>query len=160
MSAFTVFNATGPSGLRRLVASDYPRIPSTCLPQYDGWDGSIWLTHALTPPPTCTASEKPAPLSTASASAERTPGLAVQDDLLVVAQLLEGVAVEELALGDEHRARDLVDLVLVLLPHVDEDEVAAALLALLEHRLERVTEMVEPAAASAASSETAPQNVS
>src|SRR5688500_14247369 len=43
--------------------------------QYDGCDGSIWLTHATTPPPTCTASENPAPFTTARASAERAPVL-------------------------------------------------------------------------------------
>ena len=35
--------------------------------------GSIWFTQATTPPPTCTASERPAPLTTASTSAERAP---------------------------------------------------------------------------------------
>ena len=124
-------------------------------------DGSIWLTQATTPPPTCTASAYPAPLTIASVSAERTPVLQCMTICLSDGQLLEGVAVEELALGDQHRAGDLVDLVLVGLAHVDQHEVAGALVALLEHVLELVTtEMVEPAAASAASSETAPQKVS
>jgi hypothetical protein len=43
--------------------------------QYAGWDGSIWLTHALTPPPTWTASARPAPCTMARTSAERTPVL-------------------------------------------------------------------------------------
>src|SRR3954469_15815977 len=43
--------------------------------QYVGRLLSIWLAQATTPPPTCTASEKPAPLSTASVSADRCPVL-------------------------------------------------------------------------------------
>src|SRR5690349_2363056 len=62
--------------------------------------------------------------------------LAVQDDRLVAGQVTERVAVEELALRDQSRAGDAVDLELVGLTHVDELEVAGALLALLEHRLE------------------------
>src|SRR5689334_23370395 len=54
-------------------------------------------------------------------------GLAVHDDLLVAGQLLQGRAVEEVTLGDQHRTRDLVDLELVRLPDVDQYEVAGAL---------------------------------
>src|SRR4029079_11651135 len=43
--------------------------------QYAGWLGSILSTQAGTPPPTWIASEYPAPLTTASASAERMPVL-------------------------------------------------------------------------------------
>ena len=43
--------------------------------QYAGWDGSIWRTQALTPPPTWTASASPAPCTSANTSAERTPVL-------------------------------------------------------------------------------------
>src|SRR5262245_58751965 len=43
--------------------------------QYVGNDGSTVLIQLSTPPPTCTASEKPAFLSTASTSAERAPDL-------------------------------------------------------------------------------------
>src|SRR5687767_10632496 len=39
-------------------------------------------------------------------------GLAVNDDLLVRRKLLQRSAAEELTLGDEHRARDPVDVVL------------------------------------------------
>src|SRR5690606_19710489 len=52
-------------------------------------------------------------------------GLAVQDDLLVLGQPLQRRAVQELALGDEHRARDAADLVLVGLADVDEHDVLA-----------------------------------
>src|SRR5262249_50823415 len=41
--------------------------------QYSGRDGSTWLIQASTPPPTCTASAKPAFLTTARTSALRTP---------------------------------------------------------------------------------------
>ena len=104
--------------------------------QYDGWEGSIWLTQAETPPPTCTEFAYPAPLSTASASADRTPVLQCSTICLSLGQLRQRVAVEELALGDQDRARDLVDLELVRLAHVDEHEVALAVLALLEPVLE------------------------
>src|SRR5699024_4686516 len=50
-------------------------------------------------------------------------GLAVKDDTLVLRQLLEGASVEELALRDELRPGDVDDLVLVLLPDVDEEDV-------------------------------------
>ena len=53
--------------------------------QYDGWDGSIWLTQATTPPPTCTASAYPAPLSDRQRLGRAHAGLAVQHDLLVAA---------------------------------------------------------------------------
>src|SRR6185436_8729832 len=55
------------------VADVSPR--SVAEGQYAGWLGSIWSTHAATPPPTCTASADPAPLTMASASADRTPVL-------------------------------------------------------------------------------------
>src|SRR5216684_3067300 len=41
--------------------------------QYEGSDGSTWLTQASTPPPTCTASAKPASLTMARHSALRAP---------------------------------------------------------------------------------------
>ena len=95
--------------------------------QYDGWLGSIWLTQATTPPPTCTASAKPAPLTHRQRLGRADAGLAVQHDLLAsCGSCAERVAVEELALGDQHRAGDLVDLVLVGLAHVDQHEVALA----------------------------------
>src|SRR5699024_2875340 len=43
--------------------------------QYVGRLGSTWLAHAVTPPPTCVASENPARCRAASASAERPPVL-------------------------------------------------------------------------------------
>src|SRR6266851_2813018 len=41
--------------------------------QYEGSEGSTWLTQASTPPPTCTASEKPALCTMDRHSAERWP---------------------------------------------------------------------------------------
>src|SRR5215471_8959885 len=60
------------------------------------------------------------------------PALAVQHDPAVLRELLQGVPVEELVLGDEHRAGDRHDLVLVRLPDVDQED----LLVVVEHRLE------------------------
>src|SRR4051794_16856209 len=44
--------------------------PDETKGQYAGWEGSTWLTQATTPPPTWTASEKPAPFTIASVSAD------------------------------------------------------------------------------------------
>ena len=46
----------GPTSLR---ATGYAAVTATARAagQYVGCEGSIWLTHAATPPPTCTASE-------------------------------------------------------------------------------------------------------
>src|SRR6202451_1645557 len=52
--------------------------------------------------------------------------LAVQHDLLVLRHLLQGRAVQELALGDQRGARDADDLVLVRLADVDKEDVVAA----------------------------------
>src|ERR1700727_2954449 len=51
--------------------------------------------------------------------------LAVQHDPLVLRQLLQRVAVQELALGDERRAGDGDDLVLGRLARVDQEDVLA-----------------------------------
>ena len=57
-----------------LVASPAEML-AVCLgtDQYVGRLGSTWVAQAVTPPCTCTASLKPAALTAASASAERTP---------------------------------------------------------------------------------------
>src|SRR6201996_7355556 len=52
--------------------------------------------------------------------------LAVQHNLLVLRHLLQGRAVQELALRDQRGAGDADDLVLVRLADVDEEDVAAA----------------------------------
>src|SRR5688500_11813366 len=64
--------------------------------------------------------------------------LAVEDGRPVGRDLLKGIAVQELALRNEHRARDLVDLVLVGLTDIDEHEVATAVVALLEPPVQRL----------------------
>src|SRR5215475_9809034 len=58
--------------------------------------------------------------------------LAVQDDPLVLRKALEGGTREDFTLGNEHRARDGDDLILVRLAHVDEQDVIVA----VEHVLE------------------------
>ena len=42
--------------MARPYASGAHHARDVCTRQYVGWLGSIWLTHATTPPPTCTAS--------------------------------------------------------------------------------------------------------
>ena len=76
----------------------------------------------MTPPPTCTASAKPADFSTARDFRTADTRLAVQDDALVLRQILQGGAHQELALGDQLRAGDGDDLVLVDLADVDDLE--------------------------------------
>ena len=47
--------AGGASQLIRWLTEPNPATPSLgSVHQYDGWEGSIWLTQADTPPPTCT----------------------------------------------------------------------------------------------------------
>ena len=84
------------------------------------------------------------------------PALAVQDDLLVLRELLQGGTGEEFALGDQRSARDGDDLVLVRLADVDEEDVVAP----SSIAFRSLAVIVDPMAASAASSETAPQNAS
>ena len=63
-------------------------------------------------------------------------GLAVQDHLLVLRELAEGLAGLEVPLGDQDRAGDLVDVPLDLLADVDQDEVLGAGLPLVQPSLE------------------------
>ena len=143
---------TGPPGR---VGAAAARVSTTA------GDGSIWLTQADHAAADVHRVGEAGALDDASASAERTPVLQCSTICLSCGSFSSACAGEELALGDQHRAGDLVDLVLVGLADVDEDEVALAVVALLEHVLELwSTEIVEPAAASAASSETAPQKSS
>src|SRR6185437_13686978 len=58
---------------KRSITSAVRAGPQPAGAQYVGSDGSTWLAQASTPPPTCTASEKPAFLTTARHSALRAP---------------------------------------------------------------------------------------
>ena len=70
--------------------------------------------------------------STASASADRCTRLAVQHHRPVLRDLGQCLARDDPALGDQGRARDVDDLVLVLLADVDQREVLARVDHLLE----------------------------
>ena len=91
-SATSPYDITRPRGIRSTTASTSaaygvgrpPWIGLVASPaemlaarsgtgQYVGSEGSTWVAQAVTPPCTCTASLKPAALTAASASADRTP---------------------------------------------------------------------------------------
>src|SRR5580700_7851886 len=124
--------------------------------QYDGSEGSTWLIQASTPPPTCTASVKPAFLTIASASAERAPLLQCSTIRLSCGSRSRAAPDTNSPLGmSVARGRETISYSFgartstrkMLSP---ASSMAARSLALI----------VEPMTASAASSDTAPQNSS
>ena len=90
------------------------------------------VAQAVTPPPTCTASGEARGLERREDLRRADARLAVQDDRLVLRQVAQGGAEEELVLRDQRRAGDRDDLVLVRLADVDEVDVLAGVHPLLE----------------------------
>src|SRR3954452_12653851 len=128
--------------------------------QYDGWLGSIWSTQATTPPPTCTASEKPAPLAIASTSAERTPDLQWNTNCLSCGNFSSATPVWKSAFGiSTEPGIRLISYSFGSRTSISTKSFSPWSLSLI-HSLSCFTDTVDPTAASAASSVRAPQKLS
>ena len=118
--------------------------------------GSSCFAHATIPPCRCIASENPAFLTAASDLGGPHTGLAVQHQRAVVRQLDQTLAGLDRRLRNQLGALDAVDVPLDGFAHVDQREFLAGV-----QQLTKLTGvMVESAAASAAASDTTPQNAS
>src|SRR5215472_12821690 len=124
--------------------------------QYSGSDGSTWLIQASTPPPTCTASEKPASFTTARHSAERAPLLQCSTIRLSCGRRSSAAPDRNSPLG----IRVAPGIETISYSFGSLTSTRKMLSPLSSMSLSSLAEIVEPAAACAASSETTPQNSS
>ena len=118
--------------------------------------GSSCLPHATIPPCTCTASEKPAFLTTASASAERTPDLQCSTDGLSCGNLGQRLAGQDAALGDQLAPGMLT----ISYSFCSRTSISAKSLARVDHLLELARGDRVVGRGLCASSDTTPQNAS